>query len=47
MKLMLSVSRLSLAAAAVLVMAAPAAAQTIGVNAAIKNQVRLKTASPE
>lgn len=42
---MLSVSRLSLAAAAVLVMAMPAAAQTIGVNAAIKNQVNLKTAA--
>ena len=45
MKLMLSVSRLSLAAAAVLAMTIPAAAQTIGVNAAIKNQVRLKTTS--
>lgn len=45
MKLMLSVSRLSLAAAAVLVVAMPAAAQSIGVNAAIKNQVRLKTAA--
>jgi len=41
---MLSVSRLSLAAALAITMGLPAAAQTIGVNAAIKNQVRLKTA---
>lgn len=45
MKLMISVSRLSLVAAAALVMATPVLAQSIGVNAAIKNQVRLKTAS--
>lgn len=45
MKLMLSVSRVALAATVALAMAAPAASQSIGVNAAIKNQVRLKTAS--
>ena len=43
MKLMLSVSRVSLVAAAALVMATPVVAQSIGVNAAIKNQVQLKT----